>query len=222
MTRAPIAVTDRESRYLAGEYARIAYGQPSMAGFLEEIDATLRRHVPFGPETSVLDIGCGRGYFLKRLQESGVQNVRGIDPCAALVESRLCDGIAAGGFEDNAFRDGEFDLVFTCHTLHHLANPWPRDAVREMSRIARRHIAIVEISNANVPMLAASLLNFRVERNAYSYNTAKIVKLARAAGLRIVHAASMRSGYVSGSSWPYRALARAGSRPYTMLIAEKT
>lgn len=89
----------------------------------------------------VLDVGCGSGYFLHRLQEYGAGACHGID----LMERRIAAGreryptleLVAGTATDLPYADGEFDLVtqFTC--LSSIVDDEVRLAVaREMQRVA--------------------------------------------------------------------------------------
>ena len=87
---------------------------------------------------SLLDIGCGKGYFLKYLHTLGYKEIRGIDPCHELVIEKMFSAIEYVSFEKNNISENEFDFVFTCHTLHHLRNPMPISAIKEMARIAKK------------------------------------------------------------------------------------
>jgi SAM-dependent methyltransferase len=89
----------------------------------------------------VLDIGCGTGYFLHRLQEYGAGECHGID----LMESRVEEGrrryptleLHVGSATELPFKAGEFDLVtqFTC--LSSIVDAEMRLTVaREMRRVS--------------------------------------------------------------------------------------
>jgi SAM-dependent methyltransferase len=89
----------------------------------------------------VLDVGCGGGYFLHRLQEYGAGECHGID----LMENRIAEGreryptlrLQVGSATDLPFADGQFDLVtqFTC--LSSILDDDVRlRAAREMRRVA--------------------------------------------------------------------------------------
>jgi SAM-dependent methyltransferase len=90
----------------------------------------------------VLDIGCGTGYFLHRLQEYGAGECHGID----LMESRVEEGrrryptleLHVGSATELPFKAGEFDLItqFTC--LSSIVDAEVRLTVaREMRRVSK-------------------------------------------------------------------------------------
>jgi ubiquinone/menaquinone biosynthesis C-methylase UbiE len=95
--------------------------------------------------TSVLDVGCGTGrgigYFLKRFPE---MRCAGLDASGAqLLQAQRKRGVAAellheGDATRLPFADGSFDVVCQFGALHHIRKP--NDAVREMTRVARRAV----------------------------------------------------------------------------------
>ncbi|HEY6836875.1 MAG TPA: class I SAM-dependent methyltransferase [Gaiellaceae bacterium] len=89
----------------------------------------------------VLDVGCGNGYFLHRLQEYGAGECHGID----LMENRIAEGgqryptlkLQVGSATELPYTNGEFDLVtqFTCLSSI-LDGDVRMAAAREMRRVA--------------------------------------------------------------------------------------
>jgi SAM-dependent methyltransferase len=210
-----------EQKYLRKAYATITLESPAMHSFLDEVYSILAREIAFGPDQSLVDIGCGRGYFVEYLRLRGHSNVCGIDPCGLLLEDTLSDTVVRGSFEDNPYSESSFDIAFTCHTLHHLPDRNPIFAVKEMLRLARKYVVIVEINNTNLPIFLTTLAMFRVERNAAFYNRVKVASLVQRAGGQVVLQADLQSCYLSGNSLFYRFLAALGSRPYNIVIAKR-
>lgn len=213
--------TIEERIYFSKRYSTIDYSAPSMLNFLSEIYDTIRKYLSITPETSFLDIGCGKGYFLRYLREKGILNLVGIEPCEELLDYKVFNNIQLGSFESNCFNNKSFDIVFTCHTLHHLKQKYPIDALKEMSRISKRYAVIIEVNNVNLPMFLVSLMKYRMERNAIIYNRSKVVSMAKRAGFRIIYAGNLKSCYISGGSLFYKFLSKIGSSPYNMVVAEK-
>jgi SAM-dependent methyltransferase len=114
-------------------------------GYMQDVERALLRALDdAGVQLAgarVLDVGCGSGYFLHRLQEYGAGECRGVD----LMENRITEGLErypslkleVASATELPFESGDFDLVtqFTClssiiHADTRLA------AAREMRRVA--------------------------------------------------------------------------------------
>jgi len=104
----------------------------------------LARHVNEAPGASVIDVGCGTGWFSRRFTAVGF-NVTGVDIDAASVEfaRSRSDGQSSflvGDARQLAFPDRSFDYAISVTTLC-FVDDWPR-ALREIVRVARRGWAI--------------------------------------------------------------------------------
>lgn len=210
----------RDNAFLTQAYGEIDPQSLAMLAFLGEIHATLVDRAGFDRESSLIDIGCGRGYFLDYLDRKGYPHLAGLEPSTGLTAMRLHHSVQAGSFEENPFGDNSFDIAFTCHTLHHLPDREPTAAVREMFRLARRYVVVVEINNTNLPMLLRSVARIKDEINAPWYNRPKVVRLIKKAGGQVKFETDLRAGYLSGDSAVHRLAARLGRRPYNLVIAE--
>lgn len=126
----------------AGEIAQI-YAESGFdyAGEVENLTATygryLRRIVALaGAAGSLLEIGCGNGFFLEEALRQGFRDVRGIEPSADAIR-RATPAIAArivpGVFRRGAFEPGTFDVICLFQVLDHLPDPARAlEAAREM------------------------------------------------------------------------------------------
>jgi SAM-dependent methyltransferase len=86
-----------------------------------------------GPD--VLDVGCGRGYFLKRLRKAG-WSCAGIDiPSSPIPQSEDGMDCRSGDASSLPWPARSFDLVVINHVLEHVADPWL--ACREAARVLR-------------------------------------------------------------------------------------
>lgn len=99
---------------------------------------------------STLEVGCNKGYNLKILQTWG-HDVVGIDPVGKIPE-RFNEGILInkGVAEDIKFGDDSFDFVFSCGVLIHIHPDNQLKAIREMVRVAKKYIAVIEYFDANL------------------------------------------------------------------------
>jgi SAM-dependent methyltransferase len=89
--------------------------------------------------TRLLDVGCGRGYFLSR--------VAAVRPEIELVGCDVVDKLAYSGMsltcgsaEALPFGDASFDVVTCSHTLEHILNP--AQAVSELKRVAKNSLFV--------------------------------------------------------------------------------
>jgi ubiquinone/menaquinone biosynthesis C-methylase UbiE len=216
-----IHIPTDESDFLVAQYDRINSDTSYMRYFLDIVYRNIEKNIPFSASDSLLDIGCGRGYFLQYLNNKGFQRLHGLDPCEGLIERKLFKGIIKGGFEENNLPDNSFDVVMTCHTLHHLENSHPVYAVKEMFRISKKYIVILEVNNTNIPVYLLCKLRNRLEGNALKYNLQKVKTLVSETSGKIAYSGHLPRCYVSGDSTLHQILARIGAPPYNIVIATK-
>lgn len=99
--------------------------------------------VPVGPNSRVLDIGCGAGRFCRIVADRGAR-ISGLDATPALVEiarERIPDGdFAVGDMEDLPWPDESFDLVTGFNSFFIAANIV--DALAEARRAVRTEGAV--------------------------------------------------------------------------------
>lgn len=88
---------------------------------------------------TMIDIGCGRGYFLDKVHELGRYELHG---CDIMRNVQLPHAeFHQGNIENLPFADGQFDIVTSSHTIEHVQD-LPR-AISELKRIARKQLIIV-------------------------------------------------------------------------------
>ena len=87
---------------------------------------------------SLLDVGCGTGYFSQRFQQLGLQ-VTGLDPDSAMIEFAKTKESQIKYIEGNAlalpFADNSFDYCSAITSLCFVAEP--EKAIAEMLRVSR-------------------------------------------------------------------------------------
>jgi len=101
------------------------------------IDNMLRKISP--DASTLLDVGCGRGYWLKVLQQKTDLQLAGCD----VFDLTPVPGVAyqKGTLDKLPFEDNSFDIVTCHHTLEHVKNI--EAAIKELKRVARKQLIIV-------------------------------------------------------------------------------
>ncbi len=87
---------------------------------------------------SMLDVGCGRGYWANRVARDTGLTVTG---CDVLPNVELDGEYVVGSIEDLPFADGQFDIVFSSHTIEHVRDL--RRAISELKRVAAKQVIII-------------------------------------------------------------------------------
>jgi SAM-dependent methyltransferase len=121
---------------------------------------------------SVLDVGCGSGELLRIIAEFAEKGGRkasltGIDlnPISSATthsESQQFPEIASvqGDAFHLPFADGSFDYAISSLFFHHLTDEQIPDVLREMSRVARRGILVIDLHRDPVAFVGYKVLCF--------------------------------------------------------------
>lgn len=107
----------------------------------------IARHVLERKPESVLELGCARGYTLKRLQDAGII-AAGMDVSQHCYLTRVCEAIGQRNITDTPWvvpdhytqvrRDVEYDLCFSIGFLDHLPVHSLPTVIKEMTRTCKR------------------------------------------------------------------------------------
>ena len=123
---------------------------------------------------SALDVATGGGHVARRLREAGLQVVS-CDPSPGMQPDVICFA------EDLPFADGSFDLAVTRVAAHHFADVGA--AVRELARVARRRVVVVD--NVFMGEHAEEAEKLRDPSHVRNYSEAEWRGLFAAAGLAV-------------------------------------
>jgi SAM-dependent methyltransferase len=110
--------------------------------FWQPVVPTLREHFNLGAGSSLLDVGCGKGFMLHDLAEliPGI-TVKGIDISPYAIEHAIEDmkpHVQVGDARKLPFPDKSFDVVISINTIHNLNRDDCAQALREIDRVTRR------------------------------------------------------------------------------------
>jgi ubiquinone/menaquinone biosynthesis C-methylase UbiE len=142
----------------------------------------------------VLEVGAGRGYFSHALLRHA--DVTVLDQSESELALNPAVHKHVGDVYALPFESRSCDVVFSGNLLHHLDRPL--DAIREMARVARHHVVLLEPNNRN-PIFAlgyyAPWMFVAHERNAPKYCKELLETLIADAGLRL-EAHTYQGGFV--------------------------
>ncbi len=109
--------------------------------FWTPVAPTLRDHFGLTAGSTLLDIGCAKGFMLHDLQAAipGLQ-VRGVDVSRYAIEHALPDmkpHLSVADARDLPFASGAFDVVIAINTIHNLERNDCARALMEIERVGR-------------------------------------------------------------------------------------
>jgi ubiquinone/menaquinone biosynthesis C-methylase UbiE len=110
--------------------------------FWQPVIPTLRSHFELDENSSLLDVGCAKGFMLHDLAAliPGI-HLAGIDVSAYAIENAMEDVkpfVHVADASELPFPDKSFDVVISVNTIHNLERTELAKALREIERVARR------------------------------------------------------------------------------------
>lgn len=105
----------------------------------------------FGPETRVLDVGCGTGNYAAALTDATNCRVSGVDPSRRMLDKARdvapWESLVQSSAESLPFGDDAFDVVMSADVIHHIGD---RDAYfREAVRVLRPGGRLVTVTDSH-------------------------------------------------------------------------
>ncbi len=168
---------------------------PVIAAYVLPKIEVVRRYVELTPQTRLLDVGCGDGFFTFYFDK--ICDVYGVDYSERLLRKNPSRKTFRMDAHSLDFDDNSFDVTF-CHSLlHHVEDP--DRVVREMARVSRKRVVILE-PNRNNPFIFLHSLAVREERKGLKFSLAYLRRMARGNGLRVL------ASFSYGSVVPIRTL----------------
>lgn len=136
---------------------------------------------------NVLDVGAGNGYFSKHLND--IVPTTAVDYSAVMLQENPVHDKRVMDARRLELPDKSYDTVI-CHAiLHHIAAEDRVQVVREMGRVARKNVIIIE-PNRNNPLMGIFGLIKKEEHGLLRFTKSYTVGLVEQAGLTIVRACS--------------------------------
>lgn len=90
-------------------------------------------------DKKILDLGCGKGRFCRKIKDAGFPNIIGAEPSTKLIEIARENNKDVEFFQASAtnlpFEDNEFDFLISIEVLEHI--PDTEGAIKEMKRVLK-------------------------------------------------------------------------------------
>jgi len=144
--------------------------------------------IPFVGQGRLLDVGCGTGKDLLRLQASGwaVTGVEISPYAASLARARLGCEVMVGHFDEVALEGRSFDVVRLSHVLEHL--PSPRKSLEKVHRLLRPGgllwLEVPNAASAERRWFGRQWYQWDLPRHLYHFTPATLVRLLREIGFQ--------------------------------------
>ena len=190
---------------LAHRFVRLSYLPKWIASGLKQ-DADGLRFMMLGDETPgrLLDVGCGGGRFLRRMQKRGWQ-VEGTDfdeQAARKVSTRYGIETHVGDLPQCGLPAGSYDAITLSQAIEHLYDPL--STLRECLRLLKPGgLLVMTTPNAHsigAVEFGANWRGWEAPRHLHLFTVDSLAALTRQAGFEIVEART----YSAGSAVVYR------------------
>jgi ubiquinone/menaquinone biosynthesis C-methylase UbiE len=186
-------VSAKQEKYFSAVKYRGA-DDPVVAAYADPKLQFIRQHVPLTGR--ILDVGCGNGVFTGRLAQDG-GDVVGLDFSTHLLAENHHAKLTCGDVAALPFGDSAFDVVFEANVLHHVGDR--AAAVREMTRVSRRYVVLLEPNRYNPLMFGFSMV-VPAERGGLKSSLRRLHHELQQAGARVT--ASIVTGMISQNNTP--------------------
>ena len=122
--------------------------------FWQPVIPTFQKHFNLTSESSVLDIGSGKGFMIHDMAEliPGI-TVKGIDISEYAIENTMDDmkpHVQVADAKQLSFDDNSFDVVISINTIHNLEREECGKALQEIERVSRNGSFITVDAYRNV------------------------------------------------------------------------
>ena len=103
----------------------------------KKIFAHFRKHFHCTPKQTVLDVGCGTGFYAKLFQDTDYQGIDLSSDCVQYARTHGKKKIYCANASKMPFDNGSFDLLFCANVIHHLNNQTVFAMLEEANRLLR-------------------------------------------------------------------------------------
>jgi SAM-dependent methyltransferase len=155
-----------------------------------------------GRQESLLEVGCGDGFFLEQALQQGYTRVRGVEPSSAAIAGaspQVRDQIVCDVMRPGLFADGEFDAVCMFQVFDHVPHP---EVVLTACRAALRPGGLILCLNHNVESVSAHVMRERSPiidiEHTYLYSPTTMRRIFKAGGFTVLEQGHVNNTYSIG------------------------
>ena len=109
--------------------------------FWEPVIPTFREYWRMSDTSSLLDVGCGKGFMLYDFKKAMPDlNIRGIDISNYAIENckkEVIDFLCVGNCAELPFEDNQFDYTISINTIHNLDKKGCAKSLKEIQRVTK-------------------------------------------------------------------------------------
>jgi SAM-dependent methyltransferase len=183
--RAPRAAAAVSS---GADWGNVRYGK----GFRTQAAmAALKRHADFSNELELLDVGSNRGSFVRAFLDAAPNAcVVAVEPDERVAQScaslERCELVKAR-IEDAALECGRFDIIHSCHTIEHLADP-ARILADHWRTLKPGGLLLIDAPNIAILDSDDMIEEWFIDKHLYHFSARTLMRLVTASGFEIVAA----------------------------------
>jgi SAM-dependent methyltransferase len=174
------------SYYPAGGYNQAYYRRRIQPSQRDKLDIVRR----FRSSGTLLDVGCGAGFFLREASNAGF-SAQGVEFSHEAVEFGMRWGsvrITEGDLLDTRFPDSSFDIVTLWHALEHL--PRPIEALKRIRALLKPGgvlvIAVPNFDSLQARAFRSRWYHLEVPRHLYHFTPGTLRKLLDSGGFDVL------------------------------------
>ncbi len=168
------------------DWGNVRYGKGFRTG---QALAALSRHADLTQQLSLLDVGSNRGSFAKAFHDAApAGEVTAIEPdervaqsCAGLPRTELI----TARIEDTPLETDRFDVVHSCHTIEHLAEP-ARVLADHWRVLKPGGLLILDAPSTAILEADDIIEEWFIDKHLYHFSARTLMRMVAAAGFDIV------------------------------------
>ena len=183
--RAPRKVAAASS---GADWGNIRYGK----GFRTNAAMTaLKRHADFASPIDILDVGSNRGSFARAFLDAAPNaHLVAVEPDERVAQScagvERCEVIEAR-IEDAPLESSRFDIVHSCHTIEHLANP-ARILADHWRALKPGGLLLVDAPNTAILDAEDMVEEWFIDKHLFHFSARTLMRMIASTGFEIIAA----------------------------------